>query len=662
MNLELTVNAAWGVTLWVTFVAMALLALRRSRAVLRRTVCRLGLVGVPIVLAGVVIMHGRDPSAGLFCWQRDRTAVAAAETSLPTEAAEHARFDVRTDAVMAPRETVKPAPLPAPPRRAEEDDIRISAPAARARTHLPMATIASAGRPADRPAAIPWGTIVPGVALAVSVILAMLLAWRVGRLAMWRRSWAPASDAWVSLTRRLARRMGLRREFSVFIVPELTLPAAAGVFRAAIALPARPANGIGPELRGTLAHELGHLAGRDPLWRLFGRAVAAVAWWCPPLWWLHRRAQVESELTADDHAMGIVARPMDLARTLVRLAGQGHRPTPAALPGMGSYLRRRIEMMIDTRQSHDTRMARPARWLLTAGAALAALVLAAAPLVRVAGAEDRKEGEKPVVKKQKEGQRREETFPAAERIVCKVTAVDGWLVAEGRAKSLVKKLLWIVRLDRVKGRVSPKVRYDGPFVVVTHGKQRFVIDGETGRIIPPGMTKGKYGKLLDFTRKASQGEGRRREGERERQEGEARRREGERQRGEGEARRHEGERQRGERDPHAERKGEGERQRREGEARRREGDRERREGERDPHAERKGERQRREGEARRREGDRERREGERDPHVERKGEGDTPGAELREQILRLRRDLDEARRLLERLERAQAEAERHREE
>ena len=373
MTPELLINAAWAVTLWAVAVAGATALLGKAAAVVRRNVCRIGLAGVPVVLAGAVVGTCWRPAAGLILRPPDRPAAAAQAMPPPH---------------LAPPAAARPEALRHEPLvtvEARPPAVHTGAPAAVAGPPPAPRPAASAGEP---PAlGVNWPAVVVAAAAAFAAGMALLLAWRLLRLAAWRRTWQRASPAWVSLTRRLARRTAMGRPFDVFIVRGLTQPAAAGMFRAAIVLPERAPRSLGPALRSALAHELGHLGGWDPLWYVVGRGVVALAWWCPAVWWLRRRAEIEAELAADDHALACGVRPIELAKTLARCAEWGLRPAPAGVSGMACHLTRRIEMILNPGQSHRSRLNGPARWLLTASAALMGLAVLATPLVGVARAQ-----------------------------------------------------------------------------------------------------------------------------------------------------------------------------------------------------------------------------------------------------------------------------------
>lgn len=375
MTVEALVNAAGAATLWLTAAAAAVLLLRRRPAILRRNVCRLALACVPAVMAAAAVMHAWRPAAGLVV----RTAAPPAPAE-PKPAPIRLQEPLPTGASVA--RTARRYP-PAPARDlGDEPATRLPARTARPRAATPTAAEGPAGWAWP---AIDWALLVLAAAVSISIVSALVLAARVLRLALWRRTWRPAAPAWTSLTRRLARRLGLTKPFDVYVAPGLTQPAAAGVFRGAIVLPDRSPQALGPALRGALAHELGHLHGRDPLWALLAEAVLAATWWCPPAWWLRRRAQIESELAADDHALDSGVRPIDLARTLARLAEWDCDLRLAGVSGMACHLTRRIEMIMDARQRHGSTVAPRWRWLTALAGCVVAAAVVASPLVGAAG-------------------------------------------------------------------------------------------------------------------------------------------------------------------------------------------------------------------------------------------------------------------------------------
>jgi len=394
MTARLLVNAAWGAGLWSLWATALVLILARRRAVLRRTVCRLALAGVPLVLAAAAALSYYRPDAGMFHQQLTAPqpwSPLAASRSSGFDAApphrdppgEHRLHHDHPDADLA--DTDVPPPPPEHPW---------TIPAALERNIPANPAVAQAALAPAPAARLPWPTVTAAAVVAVSMALLGLLAWRAAQLARWRKTWQLAPPAWLSLTRRLAQRVGLRTPFAVRVARGLSEPAAAGVLRPAIVLPAIQAGEIGPGLRGALTHELGHLAGRDPLWRMLGRLAVALAWWCPLVWYLARRERIESELTADDRALDSGVRPRDLANVLAWFAQRASTPHPAGLPGVACHVRRRIEMILDKSKPHGSNMGRRWRWGLALTGCLVAAWILMTPLLGVSLAEDgRREGE-----------------------------------------------------------------------------------------------------------------------------------------------------------------------------------------------------------------------------------------------------------------------------
>jgi len=83
------------------------------------------------------------------------------------------------------------------------------------------------------------------------------------------------------------------------------------------------------------AHELAHVARRDPAWVLLARLAEALAPVQPLNAWARRRLQDLAECLSDDLAVTASGRPLGLARSLVDVASWtlGERPLlPAAAP------------------------------------------------------------------------------------------------------------------------------------------------------------------------------------------------------------------------------------------------------------------------------------------------------------------------------------------
>jgi hypothetical protein len=204
---------------------------------------------------------------------------------------------------------------------------------------------------------------------------------------------------WMRLARRLRERVELdggelrerldrllplafpgRRRVRLYVAPDLAAPVSFGLLRPAIAVPPRALTELsGDEQETMLAHELAHLARRDPLWLSIAWLVERVFFFQP----LNRIARAElhdaAELLCDDWAVARTGQRLALASCLARIA-QWIVGAPRALPatsmaeGHGRCrLTQRIERLLEDDRARDER---PRRWTGPAAAgALSCLVL-----------------------------------------------------------------------------------------------------------------------------------------------------------------------------------------------------------------------------------------------------------------------------------------------
>jgi hypothetical protein len=211
------------------------------------------------------------------------------------------------------------------------------------------------------------------VALARLVVAAL----RLRRLLRDRRA-IDEGGALAPEAARLGRALGLRRPVPVGTAPRLRAPLATGVLRPEVCLPARAVAELAVEEQAALcAHELAHVARRDPAWILVARLAEAAAPLQPLNAWARRRLQDVAECLSDDLAVSASGRPLGLARSLVDVASWtlGERSLlPLAAAGAlsaRSRLGHRVERLMDPARALE----RPRRILLPA-AAIAVLATA----------------------------------------------------------------------------------------------------------------------------------------------------------------------------------------------------------------------------------------------------------------------------------------------
>jgi hypothetical protein len=130
------------------------------------------------------------------------------------------------------------------------------------------------------------GTIVATTVLIVSLVR----VWRLARTAeeLTDPEWREAADA-------LGARLGLRRSARLLASARVGTPMAAGVWRPLVFLPATAREWTAECRDVVLAHEMAHLAVRDPLRHLTARLAVACYWFHPLAWLAAREATMARE-------------------------------------------------------------------------------------------------------------------------------------------------------------------------------------------------------------------------------------------------------------------------------------------------------------------------------------------------------------------------------
>jgi Zn-dependent protease with chaperone function len=160
----------------------------------------------------------------------------------------------------------------------------------------------------------------------------------------------------------LVRVSGFSRAVRLTCTWRLRVPVAlAGSRGAEVCVPPRALFQLSDEQQDALlAHELAHLARRDPVWLPITQLVVSVFFFQPLNWLARRRLRELSELLCDEWAVAHTGRPLSLAGCLAEVAGwsmglrsaNGTRRRVARLPVPGmadrpSQLARRIRRLLD---------------------------------------------------------------------------------------------------------------------------------------------------------------------------------------------------------------------------------------------------------------------------------------------------------------------------
>jgi len=274
------------------------------------------------------------------------------------------------------------------PARGTPDPLRVdgntAAPATQGPAYAPVAARTAEPAPAAgsdwRWPSVDWRSAL----LAAWAMGALLLLARLGvrQMSLYRMlgARAPVVDAELAgVLAALCRAAGVSR------VPRLTesarsaTPLALGMRE--ICVPTRFRELPAEERRAALAHELAHVARRDPLWYLAAGIAEAVFFFQPLHRLARRRLRESAEYLSDDWAVRQTGSPLGLARCLVEVAGwlKGADPVPQGVLAMaegGSVLARRIERLVA--QLGPAAPVSPA-WRVAAALLLLAPVAALAP-------------------------------------------------------------------------------------------------------------------------------------------------------------------------------------------------------------------------------------------------------------------------------------------
>ena len=296
-------------------------------------------------LAHAVARWSRNPAVGRSAWQ----AALVALCLLPFVEASGLRGLARS---MVPTRVAMERPNPTPEAPAPEAqpagltlDAAVGSEAMDSGVRL-VAQRPPRPLPSDAPATWPWLVWSAGVV----VVLARALRSRRA-LSLASRCAVPADAATTEAVARLAARMGLGT-VRVVSWDGLETPVAYGVVRPTVALPSDWAVRHGEGDRDAmLAHEVAHLAGRDPAWMTMADVACAVLWWHPAAWWASRRLRAACERAADAAAALVPGGREALAEVLVRLGREWE--ASGLLPRLGidggrfrSELGQRVEALL----------------------------------------------------------------------------------------------------------------------------------------------------------------------------------------------------------------------------------------------------------------------------------------------------------------------------
>lgn len=353
----------------------ALLARRVRGEAWRETLWKAALVG-GLVTATVQTQSGYEPPFGT--WRLAGAVEMTAE--LPADAAPS-----------SPRTPSLDPAVDAAPRMASTESLASSASPEAATASTPAAPpAASAGHTASAASFSIRPLIDLAIALwaAIAALLIVRIAWRQARLWRMLRDRREVKDgAVVGMMAALRRNAGLWRPVRITACEATPTPLA--LAGGEVCVPPRFLVDLDPEQqRSALAHELAHLARRDPAWHFAIGVIEAVFFFQPLNRLARRRLRESAEFLCDEWAARQTGSPLGLARCLAEVASwvaPGRAPVPAGTMAMaegGSPLVQRVQRLTTWRGgSHQASGA-----MRIAGAAVLVLAVAvAAPAVGSSG-------------------------------------------------------------------------------------------------------------------------------------------------------------------------------------------------------------------------------------------------------------------------------------
>ena len=195
--------------------------------------------------------------------------------------------------------------------------------------------------------AVRW--IVP-LWIAGTGVALLLLARDVARLIHLVRDAVPLSDRrCTALCRTAAECFGLSRVPLLLVSRHAVMPMTWGLRRPCIMLPASALDWASERLRAVLTHELAHIARADWLTHLIAQLACAAYWFHPLFWSAERALGRETELAADDEALGAGIEPGQYASdmlAIVRASGGDSLSRPVMAMARTKPLERRIAALL----------------------------------------------------------------------------------------------------------------------------------------------------------------------------------------------------------------------------------------------------------------------------------------------------------------------------
>jgi beta-lactamase regulating signal transducer with metallopeptidase domain len=242
----------------------------------------------------------------------------------------------------------------------------VEAPAAEVRSASPdVAPVTPKAEAQSSVPAIEWPAIsLLGLLWTLGITLVLLRlavgTWKVGRLA--KHGDRVDDGDWLSLTQRLANRLGITRPMTLLRGDSLAVPVTWGVVYPAVLLP--PDSEEWPESRRrfVLVHEMAHVKRFDALTQLVAQITVAILWFDPFIWYAAHRMRVEREHACDDYVLRDGTQPSlyagELLEMVQSIGSPRHENAAPAFAALAMARRSEFEgrmlAILDPRQNRHT--------------------------------------------------------------------------------------------------------------------------------------------------------------------------------------------------------------------------------------------------------------------------------------------------------------------
>ncbi len=167
----------------------------------------------------------------------------------------------------------------------------------------------------------------------------------------------PASDPHLlAAVEHVVARLGLSRPPRLVLTGSHGVPFVCGLFRPVLVLPRELAAELdAAQLHDVLLHEFGHIKRRDLWWGWLPALSRMIYFFHPVAHWACFQIRLERELACDQIAMTLSGRSAtEYAEVLFQVVSRASMPgalSTNSLQGLSTFWRRRITMLVSTRQS-----------------------------------------------------------------------------------------------------------------------------------------------------------------------------------------------------------------------------------------------------------------------------------------------------------------------